>query len=68
MLQDENMGETENKRLAKTKINEKIRAKGGKKVVKEKNNRRSWKAMQNKAEYHKDFFFSMKISQSHRIL
>lgn len=38
MLQDENMGETENKRLAKTKINEKIRAKGGKKVVKEKNN------------------------------
>lgn len=57
MLQDENMGETENKRLAKTKINEKIRAKGGKKVVKEKNNRRSWKAMQNKAEYHKDFFF-----------
>lgn len=30
MLQDENMGETENKTLAKTKRKEKIRAKGKK--------------------------------------
>ena len=44
MLQDENMGETENKRLAKTKIKGKITAKEKKKMVKEKNDWRIWES------------------------